>query len=317
MNLRAYCYLGLMALALLGGIECAGAAEPPKVVASIKPIHALVAGVMAGIGTPTLLVTGNASPHDYALKPSDMTALEGARLVFWMGPTIEGFLPRPLEALGGLRSVALSEQLGDRLLPLRSTIEPQDEEGEHEDEGGDPSHRNSNGLLPDLHAWLDPNVAAAMVEIIARELGAADPERDALYAANAATLTSQLMTLDVELEASLAPVKGRAYIVFHDAYQYFERRYGLSGLGSLALHPEAPPGAKHLAVLRARIESGEARCVFAEPQFDAKLVRALIEGSSARSATLDPLGSDLPDVAESYFTLMRRLAASFAACLAD
>ncbi len=308
MNLRACFRLGMMVLALLCGLERAGAAEPLNVVASIKPIHALVAGVMAGAGTPTLLVTGNASPHDYALKPSAMRALETARLVFWMGPTIEGFLPRPLKALGGPRSVALGEQLGDRLLPLRSTLERHD---------NDKPRQDNKHFLPDLHAWLDPDIAAAMVEIIARELGVADPERAALYAANAATLKSQLKALDAELEATLSPAKDRAYIVFHDAYQYFERRYGLSGLGSLALHTEAPPGAKHLVVLRARIESGEARCVFAEPQFDAKLVHALIEGSSARSATLDPLGSDLPDVAESYFTLMRRLATSFAACLAD
>ncbi|MGD9536323.1 MAG: zinc ABC transporter substrate-binding protein [Alphaproteobacteria bacterium] len=330
----------------LAALACpARAAEPPAVVVSIKPIHALVAAIMQDVAVPALIVTGAASPHDYALKPSDATALEGARLVFWMGPSLEGFLVKPVRTLGPAASVPLGERLGDRIRPMR--LEPlhdeaeahghdededhHDHDHEHADEHGDGdhhdeaeghehghghSHVDAEGRpLPDLHAWLDPTIAAAMVDIIASALKDADPERAALYDRNAGTLKDRLAALDAELAETLAPVKGRPFIVFHDAYQYFEARYGLSGIGSLTISPDASPGARRLAALRAEIEAGGAVCVFAEPQFEPKLVRALIEGTAVKSASLDPEGANYEPGPETYFALLRDMARTLRDCL--
>ncbi len=296
-------------------LDSAQAAEPPKVVASIKPLGALVTGVMAGVARPTLLVSGSASPHDYALKPSDAEAIETARLVFWMGPSLEGFLARTLEAQGR-PSVRFDQRLGALLLPLRLAPALDPASDRHAETGHSHDRAESAGAsLPDLHAWLDPTIAAAMVEIIAQELAVADPERAARYEANAAALKTQLAALDAELAASLASIQDRPFVVFHDAYQYFERRYGLNRIGVLAIHPEAPPGARHLAALREVIAEHGAVCVFAEPQFEPKLIRALVEGSAAHTATLDPLGAELAEGANSYTALLRNLATSLRACL--
>lgn len=317
-----------LALTIMLGVPASGAAHAagaPTVVASIKPIHALVAGVMEGVGTPLLLVTGLRSEHDFTLKPSDATALEAARLIFWMGPSMEGFLARPIKSVAAGVSVPLGERLGPLLRPLRLELmhEPRgNPEDAHDiDNDGQAGHGHApvgpdGKPLPDLHAWLDPRVAAAMVGVIATELSRADPVHAARYAQNAATLNGRLATLDRELEESLAPLLGRPFIVFHDAFQYFERRYGLSGVGSLSIEPHNSPGARHLAALRDRIETGRVVCVFAEPQFEPKLVHSLIEGTPARAGTLDPIGAGQEPGLEAYFGLMRAIAASLKACLA-
>lgn len=328
MSIRLLARLALLFPLGIAPADAAASADAPMVVASIKPLHALVAGVMDGIGTPVLLLPGAASPHDYALRPSDAATIEAARLVFWMGPALEGFLVKPLARLEPSSSIELGERLGPMIRPLRS--EPLHEPNEAHDhaagetaehagpsaEGDGLGEAGQDGKAPpDLHAWLDPTVAAAMVDLIADVLEGVDPERAARYRANALAMRSELAALDAELADSLAPVRDRPFIVFHDAYQYFERRYGLRGIGALSVHPEAPPGAKRLAALRERVEQGGAVCVFAEPQFEPKLVRSLIEGTSARAATLDPLGVDLPASAASYGALMRNLAGAFKACL--
>jgi zinc transport system substrate-binding protein len=345
-----------MAAALTLGLATltfpARAAEPPAVVVSIKPLHALVAALMQDVAAPRLIVNGAASPHDYALKPSEAAALETARLVFWMGPELEGFLVRPIRTLGAAASVPLGQGLGGRIWPMRldavhepaghhhdeaegeNEHEHSDEHG-HDDEHEEVGHRDdeeSGGRgrgrghahvdaegrpLPDLHAWLDPTVAAAMVDLIAAALKDADPERAAVYDRNASGLKGRLAALDRELAETLAPVKKRPFIVFHDAYQYLEARYGLSGIGALSVNPEAPPGARRLAALREEIEAGGAVCVFAEPQFEPKLVHALVEGTEVKSASLDPLGADLEAGPEAYFALLRRLATTLRDCLSN
>jgi len=314
----------------------ATAAEPSAVVVSIKPLHSLVAGVMAGAGQPILLLDGTQSPHTYALKPSDAAVLERAPKVFWMGPSLEGFLVAPLKTLDPVVSVELGQRLGDLILPSRpesatghdehgnhdghddshDTASKDESESDHHDEHGH-SHVDEHGeALPDLHAWLDPQVASQMVGLIADELAKADPDGAALYRENAAALAVRLKTLDEELSAMLKPVHERPFIVFHDAYQYFGRRYDLHWAGSLSVSPEHPPGARHLSELREQIEAGKAACVFAEPQFEPRMVERLVEGTGAKAATLDPDGGiDLEPGPEAYFQLMRTLAKTFVDCL--
>lgn len=300
-------------------------AEVPVVVASIKPIHSLVAGVMAGVGEPTLLVKGGASPHTYALKPSDAATLERADLVFWVGEGLEMFLVKPLQSLSDeSRIVELADTAGLVLLPPREggLWEPDLDEHEHADapiEGqgeqpGEGEHHEHGAF--DVHLWLDPRNAKLMVERIATALAARDPEHAATYRANGDALEAALDTLDTQLDAELASVKPIPFIVFHDAYQYFERRYGLSGVGSITVSPEQPPGVRRIAEIQEKIAGNGARCVFREPNFEPALVETVTAGTQARTGVLDPEGAALVEGPRLYFDLMQSLADSLKSCLA-
>jgi zinc transport system substrate-binding protein len=294
------------------------ASAEPKVVASIKPVHSLVAGVMQGVGEPLLLVRGGASPHEYSLRPSDARAISEARVVFWIGPDLENFMVKPLDnAKGQVQSVALLEAPGVTVLPLREggawephRHPPAEPVGHHSDHDHD--HQSSR----DAHIWLDPVNAVAMARRIVAVLGDADPAHRADYERNGAALIERLNQLNRELAGELAPIRDRPYVVFHDAYQYFEQRYGLGAVGSITLSPEQRPGAKRVAEIQARIRDLGVRCVFGEPQFQPTLVETVIAGSGARRGVLDPEGgAELPAGPEAYFQLLRRLADALRMCL--
>jgi zinc transport system substrate-binding protein len=308
------------------------AAETPRVVVSIKPLHALVAGVMAGVAVPELLLGGGESPHSYALRPSQAASLAKADAVFWIGPQLEGFLVKPLESVVAKGAiVTVIEAPGIRLLPVRSggVWEAHDhdgddyghhgdeeEEGHHHGEELAHDHHDHHGTDP--HLWLDPQNAKAIARLVAAELGRRFPTLRAHLEANAEAVATKLDLLDAELRRMLAPVQGRTFIVFHDAYQYFESRYGLSAAGAITLSPERAPGAQRLREIRETIRSREARCVFAEPQFTPRLVTTVIEGSGARQGELDPEGGPaLQPGPEAYFVLMRQLGESLRGCLQE
>jgi len=299
------------------------AADPVKVVASVKPIHSLVAGVMQGVAEPGLLVKGAASPHSFNMRPSDARALNQADLVFWVGEDLETFLTKPIQSLAGkAEPVALMEQSGLTLLPTREggAWEKHDDHG-HDDHGHDDhAHEAGHGDehehgTHDAHVWLDVDNARKMVTTIAGKLSERDPANAARYQANAASLTERLTALDTELKTTLAPVKDRPFVVFHDAYHYLEDRYGLNAVGAITVSPDQRPSAQRLSQLRSKISSLEAACVFAEPQFEPTLVATVVEKTPARRGTLDPLGAALDDGPELYFTLMRGMAASLVSCL--
>jgi zinc transport system substrate-binding protein len=296
---------GLIAAAAVAMGLAGGASAEVRVVVSIKPLHGLVAAVMAGTGEPHLIVEGGNSPHTFALKPSDAAALQDADVVFWMGDGLEGFLARPLEALaGGARLVALAQAPGLVRYAVRQggPWVPDSDEGEA-------------GGTADMHMWLDPVNAAAMAEAIAAALGAADGANAGLYGANTQRLKDRLAALTAEMEAALAPVKGRPFIVFHDGYQYLEKRFGLNAAGSITINPEVAPGAKRVAEIRARMLDLGVACIFAEPQFAPAIIAAVAEGTGARSAILDPLGADLPKGPDLYIDLMRRNLTALVGCL--
>jgi zinc transport system substrate-binding protein len=327
----------LLAAAFLFLPALARAAEPPAVIASIKPIHSLAAAVMQGVGTPGLLVQGAASPHSYAMRPSDAARLNAAQVVFWIGPALEAFLVKPVASLAGDASVLELEEIpGLTLYPPREggvwaphahegeehagdEHEGEDEhaeeehaEEEHEEEG----HGHEAGTV-DAHLWLDPDNAKTIAAAMAETLAAADPANAAAYHANAADLATRIDALDAELMAELAPVRDRPFIVFHDAYQYFEAHYGLSAAGSITVSPDQPPGAKRLSEIRATIAERGTACVFREPQFEPALIDLVIEGSGARQGELDPEAAALNEGPELYFEMMRGLARSIAGCLGE
>ncbi|MBB5573576.1 MULTISPECIES: zinc ABC transporter substrate-binding protein [Rhizobium] len=290
------------------------ASDPPEVVVSIKPVHSLVAAIMQGVGTPDLIVEGAASPHTYALKPSNARALEGAKVVFWVGPGMEAFLEKPLSALGSNALVVeLDKAPGITKLKFRQggAFEADDDGDEPAADAGD-SH--DHGAF-DTHLWLDPHNAKAMTAEITTTLVAADPANALTYEANQKALDDKLDALDTEIASTIAPVKNKPFIVFHDAYQYFERRYGVHVAGSITVSPESIPGAQRVAEIHSKVADLGATCVFAEPQFEPKLVNVVIEGTSAKSGVLDPEAATLPQGPDLYFDLMRGIAKSLKTCL--
>jgi zinc transport system substrate-binding protein len=263
-----------------------------KVMASIKPVHSLVAQVMQGVATPGLIVDGNNSPHTYSLKPSDAEALQQAQVIFWVGQGLEAFLTKPIETLGDkAMSVPLMDVPGLTLLPV------------HTPDAADP------------HIWLDPENAKSMLNAIAATLSKVDAVNAKTYQTNAENAAAKIDQLSVEILPATAALKGKGFIVFHDAYHYYENRFGLSATGAIFIHPENPPGAKAIAQIKQRVAEKNVACVFAEPQFDNKLINVIFEGTTVKSTTLDPIGAQLNAGPRLYEDLLRNVTKSFVTCL--
>jgi zinc transport system substrate-binding protein len=308
--------LAALATLLLTGTAMAA----PAVVASTKPVHSLVSAVMGDTGSPTLLVKGAASPHTYSLRPSDAAALESADIVFWTGHGMELFLGEALESLStNANVVELAEAPGIELLPLREggafeahAHGDEDHDHDHGDEAHELGHAHDEG---DMHFWLDPENAKLMVAHIAKTLSEADPDNAATYAANAGAEQARLDALAAELTEMLAPVADRPFLVFHDAYQYFESRFDLDVAGTVTVSPEAMPGAARIDELRAKVAELGATCVFAEPNFEPAIVSTIVEGTAARAGVLDPEGASLNEGPDLYHQLLRGIATGLVDCL--
>lgn len=316
--MRAAAFLGTLCLA-----ATAFAQTPPQVVATILPVHAIAAAVMDGIGEPALLLEPGASPHSYSLRPSQAAMLEEADLVLWIGPGFEVFLSGPLETLGvGARQLKLAEVDGVERLGFREGAmfevhedehaEAQAEAGHAQEEEHDHAHGGFDG-----HVWLSPANARAMALAMAAELGRLDPAHAERYAANAKAFGVALDTTSAEVEALVAPVRGRPFVVFHDAYRYFEHAFDIEAAGAIQVNPELQPGAARIAEIQDRLGELEVACVFTEPQFEPRLVATLIEGTKARTGVLDPLGASLEPGPRAYHELLLDLARNLADCLAD
>lgn len=290
----------------------------PKVLATTKPIHALVSAVMAGVAEPELLVKGAASAHTYSLRPSDARALEAAEILFLTGHGMELFLEDALETLAvEARVVALSDAPDIVLRPVREGG-AFDAHADHEDDHGHEGHDHDEEAPDehaDMHYWLDPQNAALMVRHVAGVLAEADPGNAAAYTENAAAEMERLALLSAEIDVVLAPVRSQPIVVFHDAIQYFEARFSLHVAGSITVNPDVPPGAQRIAELREHLAELAAGCVFAEPQFEPAVVETIAEGTGARIGVLDPEGAGLEPGPGLYDALLRGLAASIVDCL--
>jgi zinc transport system substrate-binding protein len=310
MNLH-HCLILLVALAIAPyRIQ---AAEPSKVVVSIAPLHSLIAGLTKGITTPELLVKGGVSPHGFSLRPSHMRAISEADVIFWLGAEAEAFLERPLANARPVQRVFnLMQSPGLTLLDSRTgdhwPTEPQD--------AGHEGHEHAHdGRGIDPHIWLNPLNAETLVKAATIVLMEADPERAAQYRENSDRLLFRLQNLDLELQDAVTMALGKPYLVFHDAYQYFEQRYGLNAVGAISVSPERRPGARRLQEIRQLLKETKAHCIFTEPQFPATYLKVITEGGDYYSGTLDPLGIDIPAGPDLYFILMRRLTSALVACL--
>jgi zinc transport system substrate-binding protein len=310
--------IGALAALGLAFAGSAARADELNVVATIKPIHSIAAAVMAGVAEPKLLIDGAASPHTFSLKPSDAKALAAARVVFRVSDGLEPFMIKVIKSLPKtVQVVTLEEVPGLTLHKMRSggTFEDHDhghgKSGKHK-HGHSHSHEKS---AVDGHIWLDPANAATIAARMAEVLGKAHPAAADRFKTNAEAFGREVDALTAELEAKTKSLAGKPFIVFHDAYQYFERRFGLEATGSVSVSPDVAPSARRLSALRRKINELKAVCVFSEPQFEPRLVATITEKTKAKRGVLDPLGVSIPAGAAHYATLLRNLATDLEACL--
>jgi len=314
-------------------------AETPQVAVDIAPVHSLVARVMDGIGKPDLIIQPGASPHEYSLRPSEASALQAADLVFWIGPDLTPWLT---DTIGTLASDAVVTEL----MEADGTIELEFREGalfeahDHDDHGVDDDHDNHGDDddhddhgddddhdeaesghedhdhgAHDPHAWLSPKNAMNWLNVIAGQLSAVDPDNAGAYFANAAAGRTEIKTLIGEVTATLDPVRGGQFIVFHDAYQYFEMDFDFPASGAISISDASDPSPARIAKIQARIAEQGIDCVLAEPQFNPGLVATVLDGTDAQTGILDPLGSDLELGPAFYPQLIRNLSNVLADCM--
>ncbi|MEJ2316533.1 MAG: zinc ABC transporter substrate-binding protein [Gammaproteobacteria bacterium] len=293
------------------------AASAPDVVVSIKPLHSLVAGVMQGVAEPALLISGNQSPHTFTLAPSDVRLIKGAELIVWVGETLEAPLAKTIAANSkGAQVIEFMTMQGLARAGLR---EGGAWEAHSHDHGQmhEKQHEHHGHAREDVHLWLSPLNAGRLVDAVAMTLAGIDPENAKTYRVNAAALHERITRLDAELRSQLLTIRDTPYIVFHDAYQLFEKHYGLNTVGSVVISPGRMPGARRVHEMRERLVQSGAKCIFSEPQFDPGLIATIIEGTDVRTGTLDPVGVDLEPGNDAWFELMQNLANALVECLGD
>ena len=372
----------LFAGAAIAALSAAPAFAAPTVAVDIPPVHSLVARVMQGVGEPSLIVRPGASPHGYAMRPSEAALLQSADVVVWVGEDLAPWLGRSIETLGAdAASLALLEVPGAVRLAFReeatfeahehehgddhdhdhaeaAAADAQDRDHDHGDEAADAAHDHDHDHAEaaaahdhdqdrdhgaeaadpghdhdheeiavadhdhdhahdgvDPHAWLDPVNGKIWLDAIAAALSVADPANASTYFTNAAAGKAELDALIAEIEADLAPLADRGFVVFHDAYHYFEARFAIEAAGAIALSDAAAPSPARVSEIKGAIEAMNAACVFSEPQFEPALVRTVVEGTDARTGVLDPLGAALPLGPALYPTLLRNLRDSLVGCL--
>jgi zinc transport system substrate-binding protein len=288
----------------------------PKVIASIVPVHSIVAAVMGDAGTPELLLSGKNSEHTASLSPQQLQDLGKADVVFMIGSGLEHKLAQVSgsEAVGGKQFVSLSEAPGIKTLPVRQggTFEVH----AHEEHEGEEHDDHDEAILKfDPHVWLDPENAKAMTRAVAADLSKIDSGNAKTYEANAAAFVASLDQLTDDIAAETKPIQGKPFVVFHDAYQYFEKRFGLTAVGSISDVSASAPSARRLNEIRSKLEETKALCVFREPQFDEKYVNVVLEGSKAKPGVLDPVGSGITPGPKAYAELLNQLAKDAGDCL--
>lgn len=298
------------------------AGQTTKILVSIKPIYSLVLGLTKNvpkIQTELLLPPPN-SPHTFHLKPSDVSKIVEANLIIWVGPELENFLINPLTKLKSKKQIlTLIEETPLELLSVRQ--DEHWEQHEHHEHDSDAPHTHDHDFTIDPHIWLNTHNAKQIVLTLSQALQTRDPMHRAIYIENTQNLVKQLDKLHIQIENNLKSVHRKPFLVFHDAYQYFEKEFGLKALGSITLNPQVPLSAKRLNALQNKIKQEDIQCVFSEPEFSQTLVQKLLDHTSIKNSELDPLGAHIKMQAGHeevfYLDLMRGLGNSFKACLSS
>ena len=293
-----------------------------SVVTSIKPLHSLTSYIMEGVGEPELIIDGVASPHNFQIKPSHAKMLQNADLVIWIGEDLESFLPTALKSIPKDAVVfELLDQSGLKKLKFRekNIFEGHDDHGhdehakkedDHDDHGHD-DHGHGHGSF-DPHIWLDPANAKVIVKKITNQLSKIDKDKASTYKANSKKVIKDLDGLIKEVKNEIN--KDASFVVFHDAYQYFEKRFGLSVIGALTVNPDVMPGAEQLSEIREVIEHEKAKCIFSEPQFNPNIINSIASDTGVKTGVLDPLGANIDKGKNMYFDLIKDMSNSLKGC---
>ena len=293
-----------------------------SVVTSIKPLHSLTSYIMEGVGEPELIIDGVASPHNFQIKPSHAKMLQNADLVIWIGEDLESFLPTALKSIPKDAVVfELLDQSGLKKLKFRENniFEGHDDHGhdehakkedDHDDHGHD-DHGHGHGSF-DPHIWLDPANAKVIVKKITNQLSKIDKDNASTYKANSKKVIKDLDGLIKEVKNEIN--KDASFVVFHDAYQYFEKRFGLSVIGALTVNPDVMPGAEQLSEIREVIEHEKAKCIFSEPQFNPNIINSIASDTGVKTGVLDPLGANIDKGKNMYFDLIKDMSNSLKDC---
>ena len=288
-----------------------------KVVTTIKPLHSLIANVMEGVGEPSLIIEGSTSPHSFTLKPSHAKLLEEADIIFWVGEGIETFMERPLESIvKNAEVVEFMEIESINKLKFReeSIFEDHDEhEGhdEHDEHDEHEGHDHAHGEF-DAHIWLDPMNAKEMVLEIAHELSHLDPANEDKYNVNAKATNLALDAMIDDISQNIN--KDAKFVVFHDAYQYFEERFGVRAAGALTLNTDVLPGAKQIDEIQDVIKDRGINCIFSEPQFNPKIISTIAQDTNIKTGVFDPLGANIDSDKSLYFKLINNLSEELKDC---
>lgn len=281
-----------------------------RVLTSIQPLQLIAAAVQDGVGKPEVLLPPGASPHHYALRPSDVRRVAEVDLLYWVGPDMEGFLPRVLNGRSK-PTVAVQSLPG---MSLRHFGEDSHSHEEHADDPDEHDHDHRPGSL-DAHLWLSTVNARVIAARMAEDLSAADPANAARYQSNLKGFEQRLDGLDQSLKQRLAGVAGKPFFVFHEAFDYFESAYGVKHTGVFSVAQEVQPGAQHVAAMRKRLQEVGKTCVFSEPPLRPRLAETLTAGLPVKLAELDALGGTLAVDAKGYETLLTNLGNGLAGCL--
>ena len=304
-----------------------------KVVTSIKPIHSLVSYVMDGVGKPDIIVDGYNSPHNFSLKPSHAKMIERANLIIWVGEDLETFLEKPLNTISkDAVNVEIMDLKGIKKLKFRekNIFESHDDHGhghkehkerehdEHKEHGhkekkhDDHGHEGHGHGEHDPHVWLDPMNAKVIIKEIENQLIKLDPDNSSKYTANSKKAQSELDNLTKNINKDLK--KDLRFVVFHDAYQYFENRFGIKVLGALTVNPDVLPGAEQLSEIREVIEHEKVNCLFSEPQFNPAIIKSIAKDTKVKTGVLDPLGATIDKGKGMYTELLSNMYSSFKGC---
>ncbi|ERH52367.1 ABC transporter substrate-binding protein [Ectopseudomonas chengduensis] len=310
--LRLFCLFTLLSVA--------SAQAEVRVLTSIKPLQLIAAAVQDGIGEPEVLLPPGASPHHYALRPSDVRRVRDADLLYWIGPDMEGFLPRVLGSRDKPQ-VAVQDLPGMTLRHFGDSHDEHDHDQDEHDHGHEHAsdelghdHDHRPGSL-DAHLWLAADNAKVIAARMAADLAKLDAANAVRYAANLKAFEARLDALDGRIRPQLAALQGKPYFVFHEAFDYFEAAYGLKHAGVFSVLTEVQPGARHVAAMRKTLQQTGPSCVFSEPPLRPRLAETLSAGLPVKLAELDALGGALPVSANGYEQLLENLAGGLSECL--
>jgi zinc transport system substrate-binding protein len=309
------------------------ASETKGVITTIKPIESLVNAVIGDTGKTVSLIPPEISPHEFRLKPSDVRILQNSNIVFYISSHLETGIVKMFKNLPkNIKTINLMEETGIDHLSIRDNEawelhdhddhdkhdakdEKHDDHDKHDAKDEKHDDHDKHDAKDDIHIWLDPDNAIKIVRKINKELSLFFPKNAMTYNDNSSKFINELESLKIELKKELLPIKDKPYIVFHDAYQYFERAFELNAIGSIALENDVASSPKQISFIKDKILKSQATCVFQEPQFDSKLVKTVVEGTKVRIGTLDPIGVNILEKENFYLQLLRNMSKSLKKCL--